>query len=282
LALSGSGEALGQRAGATLLGAGDGLAALAVDGRVAVASTADLAKDRWSAEVGSAAAVPVLADGSGGLWVWSGDGFAAAATGQAVGFGQDAGDAGVRYQVLEGGIVVRVESNAGGEAQSVTRVDPATGQDLWDGAVRHTGPAAVVAADGRILTGGFEAVNCVDAETGEQRWSRPADRLIGPDGGNVLVGSADGRVSALKTSTGALEYQFDVGAVDFDRADFGLGAEILYLVGPDKLLAHRLEKDAAALWELPLPRSSADPPHRLVGAGGELWLVSGGDLRPIR
>jgi outer membrane protein assembly factor BamB len=271
VAVGADGGVLGERAGATVLAASDGLAALAGDGWVAAAATGDLAEDKWRLE--AQGRTPVLLDGAGAFWVWTGAGFVQAANGEAVGFGQDAADAAVGYQLLADGAVIRTEGG-GSSAISLTRVDPATGESVWDESYQFAAQPSVRLAGGWLFVWGDGEVKCLDPKTGRARWSRPADWFLGAVGGSVLVGSDDGKVSAL-TDKGGLQYQFEIEAGA--GAEFRLGSKTLYVLTPTHLRAYELREDAPMSWELELPEAS----HRLYRAGDGLWLSSEGALRPV-
>ncbi|MDR2374638.1 MAG: PQQ-binding-like beta-propeller repeat protein [Bifidobacteriaceae bacterium] len=275
----GSGEILGQRPDVVALAASDGLVALADGDEVAVASVRDLAKDKWRAAA-KADDIPRLVDGEGAFWVWTDQGFADAASGELVGFGADATDPGVDYQLFAGGVLIRSDWADGAGQARLKRIDPATGDSLWAETLNHFGTSRAERSGDWIFTTGDGEVTCADLKTGHQRWTVAGDRLVGTVGATAVVAGAAGQISAVEAANGAAEYQFQIE--DGEPAPgLALGAKTLYRLGETSLTAYPLAQDAAARWQLELPGAGGTAVQRLFVGDGGLWLMSGTDLRAI-
>jgi outer membrane protein assembly factor BamB len=269
---------------ARLLGAAGDLVAMRQGSKVMVAPADDLTKEKWSAEAPSErAGDAVLVSHDGTFWVWTEAGFVTAATGQPVGFGATEASSDAVYQLLEGGIVVRVTG------ASVVRIDPQTGKPLWERSVDLAGPAtAYLVQDSLVVTGG-DQVKWIDPASGAERQSVPVDRFIAVAGGEVFVLAADSEVTALKAANGGLRYQLKVPVEVWDAASFAFGTKTLYLVEGSTLRAHRLAKDGEQLWTLELPQAMSASPeasangavYHLHQAGGKLWVECGGFLAAL-
>ena len=95
------------------------------------------------------------------------------------------------------------------EAAVPTNLKPA-----WENNI-GTGPSGLVVADGKVLVAGVDThtVHALDANSGKETWEYVADgRVDSPPTvhqGRAMFGSADGRVTCLRASDGALVWQFD-------------------------------------------------------------------------
>jgi outer membrane protein assembly factor BamB len=148
------------------------------------------------------------------------------------------------------------------EAQRVVAVEPATGQRLWD-ADRDEGPGGPAAVAGDLVIfaegrGSEASISAVRLEDGESAWttSTRAPALGGPavDSGNVLVGTADGRVLSLAADEGTERWMYRAtGRVDTSPAVEG-GA--VYVAAED------LSSGAATVYALD------------AGTGREEWRFS--------
>jgi outer membrane protein assembly factor BamB len=176
---------------------------------------------------------------------------------------------------------LRWTSAGEGSASGLDRIDPASGESVWENSPVFADPVTPHLVDGWVLAEADGEIRCFDSKTGGQRWSRPADRFIGLAGGEALVAADDGQVSALKAATGGLKYQFKIELAGFSDAQFSLGAKTLYVLAGQDLAAYSLAKDTPELWRLDLPDLEDSAGYRLHHVGDRLWLQAGGDIRPV-
>jgi outer membrane protein assembly factor BamB len=275
------------RHGARLMGTADGLVAMVQSGRVVVAAANDLEKDLWTAEATDTCADRVLINHDGTFLVCTADGFADAATGEPVGIREYLEDPGVAYSLFDGGVLIRIASqgSAGAAGGHWMRVDPKTGEELWEQGASFADYVWPVRGGQWLFATGAElegAVHCVDPDSGRLRWSRPADWFLGTVGSTAFVASADGQVSALKAATGGLSYQFRVRSFGDQWPGVVFGAKTLYQVDGGGLLAYPLSKNSEPRWSLDLavgPAGQGGLELRL--GGGDLWVTDGGELRRV-
>jgi outer membrane protein assembly factor BamB len=281
MAVSAKGEVRSQRQDASLLGAGGGLVAMNQGDHVVVAPASDLTQDKWTGDGWPDCIEPVLTDSDGSLWICASEGFIDAATGQEVGFGQDITDPDVFY-FLHDGVLIRLTSAQWSIEGSLMRVDPKTGDNLWEKTLTFAGAAVPVHGGDWVFAAVDGSVHCIDPKSGQVRWTRPADWFIGVVGSTAFVASNDGQVSALKANTGGLRYQFRIDPFDAQLAELKLGPNTLYQVNGDTLAAYPLVKDAQRLWTVDLPpMNEPSLSHVLYLDGGKLWVASDGNLRQI-
>jgi outer membrane protein assembly factor BamB len=130
-----------------------------------------------------------------------------------------------------------------------------------------------------VLMEGF--VNCVEAETGETRWSRPADRFVGVVGKYAFVADDAGTVSAVAVRNGRLGYQFSAGQGTLANTRLVLGRETLYVVDDEQLAAYPLQRDAQRLWSVDLPFYGPQVTWSLLYTESHLYLHMDSDLYPL-
>jgi hypothetical protein len=261
LAVDAAGRVQGTRTSPRGVTAVAGGIAVFVEGdTVTAAATADLARPLWSASVGEVDQVwaPALRTADG-VWVWTRDGYVDGATGEPVGFGADAEDPDIGYEVLGKDIVVRFTGRADpGGARSYTRIDPRDGSARWDspadGASVCFGHADLVVCG--EAGSSPRTVTAVEAASGAERWTSAVGRYDYLDtdhlaGGDIAVYTSgpEGAVSLLGARDGALKATIrDPGDQGFSRPI--LGKETLYFMAENTLHARSLRDGYPEAWTL--------------------------------
>ncbi|MDR1188163.1 MAG: PQQ-like beta-propeller repeat protein, partial [Bifidobacteriaceae bacterium] len=222
------------------------------------------------------------------------DGFVDAGSGQALGFGADAGDSDTFYALAAASdepIPLRVRSTAG----RITRVDPTSASDLWtvdlgqEAATALAFTAEMVFAqpsDGSSAVG----VRAIDLVDGTVVWEADAGRIVGNSAGywstfasDVVLAHRTGRkgdLVALDTVNG----QELFGIACADDCEFGAQSrEVIYLSegwpdGSGRIRAVSLV-DGSELWtaEVELPQIYDWTP-KVEFTATHLWLKSAGQV----
>jgi outer membrane protein assembly factor BamB len=206
--------------------------------------------------------------GTGTVWLGATDGLVDAATGELVG-ALYSGEEGAGYRLANGGADLLLRQDY--EDFSVTRVDPATGRDLWQKPIRFPGgncTATPQLSGGRVMLAvyeGYEEITTVivaDAATGEVLWTqdlgRGYDWYLGATEAAAFAHNAE-QVRLFSWAGG------EPGAhpVRLDRpAGFGTAATLLYVLGADgEVTAFDTAQGAEAAWSLPLLDGAETPFH---------------------
>lgn len=112
---------------------------------------------------------------------------------------------------VEGGMVVFAAQDTYFHALNAT-----TGKALWSVSTGTVNPQAPSAADGYVyLPSGEGIVYCVDAATGEKKWTFETENNVYIVGypaikdGKVIVGSFDGMIYCLDSKTGEKLWEYD-------------------------------------------------------------------------
>lgn len=138
----------------------------------------------------------------------------------------------------------------------VTRLDRATGRQIWRADAKITVSAGVGAGEGLVLVGGDKGEVIALGEDGKQRWSHVvSSEVLGVPkvaNGMVVVRSGDGHIAALSASTGKTLWVYERSTpalVVRSHADVTIKRGVVYAgFAGGKLVAIKLA-DGALLWE---------------------------------
>jgi hypothetical protein len=179
-----------------MLDSSGGVAIFANGGRIEGRDASDFTRVLWSAPFGSppqwySAVSPTLRNEPGTFWALTKRGYVEAATGEPVGFGEDAFTDGLTYLLRDDGVLLRSEytvvpdDDGGvvpdifqeGMGYDIMRVDPATGKDLWPHAllVNDFDSSWAQSHDGLVPFRLNQTVILVDPATGVIRETVPVE-----------------------------------------------------------------------------------------------------------
>lgn len=103
--------------------------------------------------------------------------------------------------------------NTGSNLSRVSKLDPATGQHMWDWAAETPASKPVVATD-RVLVGTYDSISALDTDSGNRLWSVPTfdTNRVPPtvDGETVYAGSTDTGVYAIDATSGSRRWRKQV------------------------------------------------------------------------
>jgi outer membrane protein assembly factor BamB len=259
-------------------------------------STSALGEELWRAP-GRRDGWPLFHEPSGTSWVHSVAGYVDAATGALFGFGADADPAGVFYRIAPSGAEPRV-LRFDQETRLVSRLDPATGEDIWAetfdydayGPVAFTPDALLLQReagstfdDDGLPTSYSKDVIAVSLDSGEILWEAESGGLEAVEGRDYSAVAGD-PVLAHKQALGAEHLAFDAatGALEFalDPGEgYSLGAQgdavAYFLRAKDQLASVRTFSLADAgrpLWDHDLAYSDGLERCQLDHGSGRLWL----------
>jgi outer membrane protein assembly factor BamB len=175
-----------------------------------------------------------------------------------------------------------------GPQEAVVCLDAANGRTLWshEDAARHedvqggAGPRATPTfADGRLFALGATGIlNCLDAETGQRKWSRDIAADAGTAipmwgfsssplvAGNLVVvfagGQAENTLLAYRADSGQPAWSAPAGKVSYSspqRASLGGEPQLLFV--SDRGLSAFEPTSGAVLWEHPTPAGNPGVPR---------------------
>jgi outer membrane protein assembly factor BamB len=196
--------------------------------------------------------VDLYNEATGAWWILSDDGYVDSKTGQLVGFGKDVIRQGakVNYEMADGPSVVVLRT----VGDKTVRVDPKTGDEMWDQSIDTDGGRRHFAISGRTLVVTFsvedededDVLMAVDARSGDVLWDedlpcvRPAPHLV--DGLAVLE---CGDLSVLDLASGdKIAEVSGVGSVS------AYGRKVAYAISPGygEVVAFDLTDGLRELW----------------------------------
>ncbi|MDR1798533.1 MAG: hypothetical protein LBR19_01400, partial [Bifidobacteriaceae bacterium] len=220
LHLGPGGETMGARRGAFATAVAGDLVAfddLAPDGNtVSVAPLAALDQDLWQAGSGTDPELvvdcPPLTADDGTLLVLTDQGYADGRTGRLLGFGSDHDGDSVRYGMAHSGVVLRRTTQYGESflvpaGYTWSRLDPATGEELWTVDLQQNDYGAGVLSPDRIVIGPW--LNFEPCSPGYNQglvWDSVLERWLGEGTPGVLA--------VYEAATGKVAYGVDGAVVD--------------------------------------------------------------------
>ncbi|MDR1825808.1 MAG: PQQ-binding-like beta-propeller repeat protein [Bifidobacteriaceae bacterium] len=236
----------------------------------------DFENDLWT-EVAHRSGIPssLLSVNDGTAYALTDGGWVDLVSGDPIGWG-NANDEGVDYTSVGGGVVLRFEDD-GGSGYSAMRVDPETGDNMWDDPVAGTEGQYVVLAEGNLVFERESQVLAVDANSGEEQWSTAIEDIaliaVLPGGEVEVISTADYEemtFTLLDPNTGEVLTTLKNASASF----IALGYEVVY--GTDSnnaLAAYDLYGDPdQPLWTLDLELGAGDSVW-LMGSDGRLWAA---------
>lgn len=160
----------------------------------------------------------------------------------------------------------------------VRAYDRRTGEVVWETERRHEvldepAPRPAVAGDAVVVADPDGTLVALEAATGDERWSRPVDDVVGVAGREqqLLVAYADGRLEALDAVTGEAQWTSDVGA-SLRAGPFPAGSTVVVITATGQVVGveassgeQRWSHDTGAAL-LPPPASDASAYYALGGA----------------
>ncbi|MDR2253542.1 MAG: PQQ-binding-like beta-propeller repeat protein [Bifidobacteriaceae bacterium] len=252
----------------TVLGVHDSVLLATVDrgDGLAVYNVADLSKALWEADASENGWGGTYNSGTGSWWVLIEDGFVDVKTGKAIGFGEDMAedDPEYGYALATGSsdVVLRAEWE---EGEEFDRVDPATGEEMWDDPAELDGDAWGAWVSGSTLLfehdGGIQAFS---ASSGEELWSK-RDEAVSQFLGSQVV-TQDGstiRLRSVKTGEEAITKH----KLDDDEVIRTAGSRVLYVYDSAKsdLMGLDMKDDFSELWSVRVSRA-LDPEDASMGS----------------
>jgi hypothetical protein len=246
------------------------------DGYTMIATKdSDFSQELWSRPFSRPSwitAYPTTLKGRDGtFWVLTDIGYVDAQTGQPVGFGKNAFEDGERYTLISKDVVFREDSHNRGKSgsrgfwvPSVMRIDPATGEDLWDKPFEGRLADAVSTAGTTVVAFTATKVGRLNLETGALEAASglgkgaadhaPTWAEVTPDGHVVLGGSpsedAADDVAVLDADTYRPGFSIPPGP-EGPVKPVGYGHKVLYVGTGTTVDAYRLDGDGSALWSVP-------------------------------
>jgi outer membrane protein assembly factor BamB len=264
------------------------------DDRLSIRSPSQIDREIWGAEAAGGGSFdspiqPAAYDGwlrllvgpEDAHYVLTAAGYRDLADGAELGWGEP--DPEIDYVATTGGIILRGKIDSDEDRWLIMRVDPASGQDLWESALESDTFGVYGADHGIILveTGEGQELSAVDADSGQEGWSvvLDADQPLTDAGftrdGRTLVvtGDADMQAAAVKLiGRDGAESTSIATAADGVQT----GPRVLYSLRSTALTAYDLDHDGAELWTLRLPADygfAAFEQTAVVGSAQEIQLL---------
>jgi outer membrane protein assembly factor BamB len=231
----------------------------------------------WTDSItGSVTASPAVADGT--IYLATSDGvYALSATSGHASWNQsEAGLASTSPEADDGTVYVGTSSGYAGGAGGVYALSASDGQVLWQYPGDEFGLAA---AGGTIYVAAYTGLEALDAAGGrvggQLLWTYSGDGTDTPvvAGRTVYVGSADGKVHALDTGSGAVRWTWGTGIPV--KTSLAVAGGTVYVGAANGTVYALSTASGRLLWSYPTSEPIESSP---VVAGGDLYVANQGGV----
>ena len=157
----------------------------------------------------------------------------------------------------------------------VTRIDPATGKEMWTfNTLGKCNCPPATGKNGDVYACDYLGkMTAIDPDTGKKKWEFETDSsiidapLIGPDG-DIYVNNCNQHIYAVDPETGKQKWRFDGEGFNNSFASFAPDGSIMFAGGDNLYVLD--PKDGTKLWEKKMPGAIPDAP--IQGKDGRIYL----------
>jgi outer membrane protein assembly factor BamB len=273
---------------------GDHVVVRTEDGQLSVRSAQDVDSELWHAKAPDSSYtvnpgnspdpeswLGRLMGKGGAYYIEAKDGYRELRTGEKASLGKP--DEDTQYLSTLEGVILRATQDPDGEDCQVMRVDPATGKDLWNAAIKSETFGVWDSNAKAFLLETVEEgeVSAIDAATGEELWAHvigdeyPSYAKLLADARAIMFAQSPGDggwAAMLVGQDGTEASRFEIGT----PTSLVYGTAVLYTVSDGTLIAYDLQGEGAELWTLDLDEDDA-----AWSLGGNLLVGNAEHMRQL-